>query len=52
MRIRKENTAFGERVNIRCLNARITSKAPEPIVHVVDRQKQNVGSLFVLRQPL
>src|SRR6476659_2994427 len=45
MRVAEKNSAFGERIDVRCPDSGIAAQASDPIVHVVYREEQHIRAL-------
>ena len=47
MRVTEEDSAFGQRVDVRRPDSRIAAQASDPIVHVVNPEQQHIGALIL-----
>ena len=50
MSLFKEYPALGEGIYVRCLSLWVSTEATDPVVQIIDRKKQYVGSFSSLQE--
>ena len=50
MGLLEESAPFGEGIDVRWLSLRVSTEATDPVVQIIDRKKQYVGSFSSLQE--
>ena len=46
----KKHAALGKGIDVWCLSLRVSTEATDPVVQIIDRKKQYVGSFSSLQE--
>ncbi len=46
----EEHAPFGEGIDVRCFGLWMSAEAPDPVVQIINRKKQNIGSFTGMQE--